>query len=39
EEMAALSADLAVFHVEHLTVPGLQADRCLVWIRRQTPSL
>jgi len=23
-----------VFHVEHLQVPGLQAQRCLVWMRR-----
>jgi 16S rRNA (guanine527-N7)-methyltransferase len=39
DEMAQLPADLTVFHVEHLTVPGLQAERCLVWIRPQTPSL
>jgi 16S rRNA (guanine527-N7)-methyltransferase len=39
DEMAQLPAELAVFHVEHLTVPGLQAERCLVWIRPQTPSL
>jgi 16S rRNA (guanine527-N7)-methyltransferase len=39
EEMAQLPADIAVFHVEHLTVPGLQAERCLVWIRPETPSL
>ena len=39
DEMAQLPADLAVFHVEHLTVPGLQAERCLVWIRPQAPSL
>ena len=39
DEMAQLPADLAVFHVEHLTVPGLQSERCLVWIRPQTPSL
>jgi 16S rRNA (guanine527-N7)-methyltransferase len=38
-EMAQLPADLAVFHVEHLDVPGLKAERCLVWIRPQTPSL
>ena len=38
-EMAQLPAEFAVFHVEHLTVPGLQAERCLVWIRPQTPSL
>jgi len=31
-EMAALPTDLSVFHVEPLTVPGLDAERCLVWI-------
>jgi 16S rRNA (guanine527-N7)-methyltransferase len=39
DEMAQLPVEFAVFHVEHLTVPGLQAERCLVWIRPQTPSL
>ena len=33
DEMAALPSGLSVFHVEHLIVPGLQAERCLVWIR------
>ena len=33
DEMAALPADVAVFHVEPLTVPGLDAERCLVWMR------
>lgn len=32
-EMAALPADVAVFHVEQLRVPGLDADRCIVWMR------
>jgi 16S rRNA (guanine527-N7)-methyltransferase len=39
DEIAALATDLSVFHVEQLVVPGLQAERCLVWIRPQTPSL
>ncbi len=39
DEMAQLPAELTVFHVEHLTVPGLNAERCLVWIRPQTSSL
>jgi 16S rRNA (guanine527-N7)-methyltransferase len=39
EEVAQLPADFTVFHVEQLSVPGLQAERCLVWIRPQTPSL
>lgn len=34
EEITQLSAKVAVFHVEHLTVPGLEAQRCLVWMRR-----
>jgi 16S rRNA (guanine527-N7)-methyltransferase len=33
DEIAALPADVAVFHVEPLNVPGLGAERCLVWIR------
>ena len=33
EELAALPADLDVFHVEQLVVPGLDAQRCLIWIR------
>lgn len=32
-EIAALPSDVAVFHVEQLQVPGLDAERCLVWIR------
>ncbi len=34
EEMQCLSPGVQVFHVEQLSVPGLQADRCLVWLRR-----
>lgn len=33
EERAELPADVAVFHVEPLHVPGLEAERCLVWMR------
>ncbi len=33
DEMAALPADIDVFHVEPLQVPGLDAQRCLVWMR------
>lgn len=32
-EIAALPPTVQVFHVEPLTVPGLSADRCLVWMR------
>ena len=35
EEIAALEAELDVFHVEHLQIPGLAAERCLVWIRKR----
>jgi 16S rRNA (guanine527-N7)-methyltransferase len=35
DEIAALPPDVEVFHVEQLQVPGLGADRCLVWMRRQ----
>jgi len=33
DEMAALPADIEVFHVEPLAVPDLDAQRCLVWMR------
>ena len=33
EEIAALPAGVQVFHVEQLTVPGLDAERCIVWMR------
>jgi len=33
EELAGLPADVEVFHVEPLVVPGLDAERCLVWMR------
>ncbi len=33
EEIAALPPDVEVFHVEQLTVPGLDAQRCIVWMR------
>lgn len=32
-EIAALPGDVEVFHVEPLTVPGLDAERCMLWIR------
>ncbi len=32
-EIAELPADTEVFHVEPLVVPGLDAERCLVWMR------
>lgn len=33
DEQAALPAGVQVFHVEQLHVPGLDAQRCLVWLR------
>jgi 16S rRNA (guanine527-N7)-methyltransferase len=33
QERAALPASIEVFHVEPLHVPGLMAERCLVWMR------
>ena len=33
DEIAALPADVSVFHVEQLTVPGLDAERCIVWMK------
>ena len=33
EEMAALPSSVDVFHVEQLDVPGLDAERCIVWMR------
>lgn len=33
DELAALPKDVKVFHVEQLEVPGLSADRCIVWMR------
>ena len=34
-EIDALPADVQVFHVEPLAVPGLDAERCMVWMRPQ----
>ena len=34
DEIAALPGGVEVFHVEPLRVPGLDAERCIVWIRR-----
>ncbi|MBU4519430.1 MAG: 16S rRNA (guanine(527)-N(7))-methyltransferase RsmG [Gammaproteobacteria bacterium] len=33
DEIAALPASVSVFHVEQLVVPGLDAERCIVWLR------
>ncbi|MBK5205977.1 MAG: 16S rRNA (guanine(527)-N(7))-methyltransferase RsmG [Polaromonas sp.] len=33
DKLAALPPDVEVFHVEQLQVPGLDAERCLLWMR------
>ena len=38
DELAALPATVGVFHVEQLQVPGLDAERCVVWMREKTVS-
>jgi 16S rRNA (guanine527-N7)-methyltransferase len=35
DEMAGLPAGVEVFHVEQLEVPSLEAQRCLVWMRKR----
>lgn len=35
DEMQALPRGIGVFHVEPLRVPGLDAERCLVWLERR----
>ena len=33
QELAVLPSSVQVFHVEQLVVPGLDAERCIVWMR------
>jgi 16S rRNA (guanine527-N7)-methyltransferase len=33
DEIAALPPDVQVFHVEQLQVPGLDAERCAIWLQ------
>ncbi len=33
DELAVLPVGVEVFHVEQLVVPGLDAERCIVWLR------
>ncbi|MGO4393542.1 16S rRNA (guanine(527)-N(7))-methyltransferase RsmG [Variovorax sp. M-6] len=35
DEIAQLPVDCEVFHVEQLSVPGLDAERCIVWMRKR----
>ncbi len=34
DELAVLPASVKVFHVEQLDVPGLGAERCILWLKR-----
>jgi 16S rRNA (guanine527-N7)-methyltransferase len=34
EELALLPPGVAVFHVEPLLVPGLAAERCIIWLQK-----
>ena len=38
DELAALPASVHVFHVEPLRVPGLDAERCIVWMSKKPVS-
>ena len=38
DELAAIAATVDVFHVEQLQVPGLDAERCVVWMRKKSVS-
>lgn len=38
EEIGALPEDVKVFHVEPLTVPGLDVERCMVWMKPEDSS-
>jgi 16S rRNA (guanine527-N7)-methyltransferase len=39
EELTALPPGVELFHVEQLKVPGLAADRCMLWLRREAAAL
>jgi 16S rRNA (guanine527-N7)-methyltransferase len=36
QEIAELPPAAELFHVEQLSVPGLAAERCIVWMRRRS---
>lgn len=36
DELNALSSSVKVFHVEQLQVPGMDGERCIVWMRKST---
>jgi 16S rRNA (guanine527-N7)-methyltransferase len=39
EEIKVLPADVEVFHVKPLQVPSLDAQRCIVWMRKKEVTL
>jgi 16S rRNA (guanine527-N7)-methyltransferase len=36
DEITALPPSVVVFHVEQLDVPGLNAERCIIWLKQKT---
>ena len=38
DEMLALPSFAQVFHVEQLQVPGLDAERCMIWMKKSSSS-
>ena len=36
DELAMLPASVKVFHVEQLQVPGLDAERCVAWMQKNS---
>ncbi len=39
DEISVLPSEVEVFHVEQLQVPGLDAERCIVWMRAKATDL
>lgn len=39
DELTLLPSGIELFHVEQLQVPGLDAERCMLWLRREAPAL
>ena len=39
DEIAQLPPEVDMFHVEPLTVPGLDAERCMLWLRPRMPGV
>jgi 16S rRNA (guanine527-N7)-methyltransferase len=35
DEITVLPENVELFHVEQVVVPGLDADRCVIWMRRR----